>query len=89
MNIETMKPLGNRIIIKLDKNEDIRLSGIFVPNQEQRKSDIGVIVKMSTEVVTDLSVGDRVIFKKWEADDIHDNKDYILIDIDNIIATVC
>lgn len=90
MEIETIKPLGSLVMIKLEKIDETRASGIFVPNQEQRKADMGTIVKISEDLLgnTEFQIGTKVLFKKWNAEDIHDNKDYILIDVDSIIAII-
>lgn len=71
MNI---KPIGDRILVKPAKEEEVTASGILLPTSaEKEKRAEGVVVALGNgEAVSrlNLKVGDKVIFKKWGGEEI-------------------
>ncbi len=71
MNI---KPLGDRVLVKPAKEEEVTASGIVLPsNVDKEKKAEGEIVAVGNgEAVIrlNLKVGDRVLFKKWGGEEI-------------------
>tara|TARA_Y100001938_G_scaffold149391_1_gene236004 strand:- start:1599 stop:1868 length:270 start_codon:yes stop_codon:yes gene_type:complete len=67
--MKTVKPIGNRILVKPVPKKDKLESGIYLPEAQQRQVPQGTIVAMGADV-KELKVGD---FVQWteEADTRH------------------
>lgn len=81
MNI---KPIGNRVVVKLIKKSTTTASGIIVATEEKEEQAIGEIVSIGTGYGTEenikdlgLSVGQKVMFGKYTGEEIidEDNQD--------------
>ena len=72
-----VKPLGDRVVVKpLEKNEKVSVSGIIIPDTVDKEKPIegqvaavgpGRYTDEGKRVPMEVSVGDRVFFKKpWD-----------------------
>lgn len=88
MNIE---PLGARVLIRPVEKESITASGIILPETAKEKPQQGIIeaVGSSEEMITDLAVGDKVLFPKYTGNEIKiDSVDYILMEEGDVLARI-
>ena len=92
-----LEPLGKRVLIQPDKVEEVTKGGLVLPPSasEDQKSETGTIVKLGKgkekgkEITFEVSVGDRVYFKKYSPDEVQiDEHTYLLIDVDDILAII-
>ncbi len=70
MNI---KPLGDRVLVKPVKADEVTASGILLPTTVDEKKAEGVIMAVgSGEAITrlNLKVGDKVLYKKWGGEEV-------------------
>lgn len=71
MNI---KPLGDRVLVKPAKEQEVTASGIVLPtNADKEKKAEGEIVAVGNgEAIArlNLKIGDKVLFKKWGGEEI-------------------
>jgi len=69
-----IKPLGDRVLVKPTKAEEVTASGILLPETvDKEKKAEGEIVAVGTgEAIArlGLKVGDRIMYKKWGGEDI-------------------
>lgn len=84
----TVKPLGNRLLIKPVVEEKKTEGGIVLPDTAKEKPMRAEVVALGTlDDDVDINVGDYVIFAKYSGTEIKiDDEDYILIDVDDILA---
>jgi chaperonin GroES len=84
----TVKPLGNRLLIKPVVEEKKTEGGIVLPDTAKEKPMRAEVVALGTlDDDVDINVGDHVIFAKYSGTEIKiDDEDYILIDVDDILA---
>lgn len=78
----TIKPLGERVLIKPLEAETITASGLIIPGSAQEKQSKGTVVAVGTkENGEDLSVqlGDQVLFPMHIGTEIAHNGDTLLI----------
>lgn len=54
-------PRGARVVLKPVEKESKTITGIYIPNNEQSDS-IGEVVALGDKSVSDLKIGDRVIY---------------------------
>ena len=59
-----MKPLGDRIVVKLAPAETKTASGIVIPDTSVKKSEYGFVVFLGTENPFGLAVGDKILIDK-------------------------
>ncbi len=69
-----LKPLGDRVIVKPLKDEEVTKSGIVLPDTvEKEKKEQGEIISIGNgEKIAKLglTVGDKVLFGKYSGEDV-------------------
>ncbi len=92
-----IQPLGNRVLVKPDEVEEKTSGGLVLPPSasEDQRSETGTVVKLGKgkvdgkEVSFEVSVGDRIYFKKYSPDEILiDGDKYFLLNEEDILAIV-
>ncbi|NDO20207.1 co-chaperone GroES [Lachnospiraceae bacterium MD329] len=88
-----IKPLGNRVLIKMLEAEEKTASGIILTSKAQEKPQIAEVKAIGKSDVNDtksiVSVGDMVLVSKYAGTEIKvDGKDYIVINATDILAVV-
>ncbi|SHE98510.1 chaperonin GroES [Marinitoga hydrogenitolerans DSM 16785] len=83
-----VRPLGNRLLIKPVIEEKKTEGGIVLPDTAKEKpmrAEVVAVGNIDDDV--EINVGDHVIFAKYSGTEIKiDDEDYILIDVDDILA---
>nr|ASQ40422.1 Co-chaperone GroES [Cyanoptyche gloeocystis] len=97
LNVSTLKPLGERVLVKMDKTEEKTTGGILLPDNAKKKPQIGEIIaignnkKNSEDSVTSISlqIGNKVLYSKYAGTNIKINNDeYILLNEKDILAII-
>lgn len=91
-----LKPLGDRVIIKLIEVEETSKGGILLPSAAKEKSSVAEVVAVGPgknidgkTIPMDVKVGDRVIFSKYSGTEIkYEGIDYIILKQEDILAIV-
>lgn len=92
-----LKPLADRVLIKVDEEETKTKSGILIPDTAQKKSQKGTVVALGSGKMLDngqrvpfeVKEGDRVLFSKYSGTDVEeDGQKYLLIDERDILAVL-
>ncbi|HYE59753.1 MAG TPA: co-chaperone GroES [Candidatus Kapabacteria bacterium] len=91
-----IKPLGDRVVVKLLKEEEVTKSGIVLPDTvDKEKKAEGEVVAVGPGKILDngnrapmeVSVGDTVLFEKWGGEEVEvDGKEYKIVDAEKILA---
>ncbi len=87
-----VKPLGDRVMVKLEKNEAKTAGGIIIPDTAQEKTQVGVVVEAGPgtekEKVT-VKSGDKVMYDKYAGSQIKiDGEEHLILRMSDIIAIV-
>ena len=91
------RPLHDRVLVRRIEAEEKTAGGIIIPDSAQEKPSEGQIVavgsgaKAEDGTVTPLDVkeGDRVLFKKWGAEEIKiDGEDLLIMKESDIMGVV-
>ena len=93
MNI---KPLGDRVVIKMLESEDTTKSGIILAGRAKEKPQMAEIVAVGPggmvdgkEVKMEVSVGDKVIMSKYAGTEVKlDGEEYTILRQSDILAKV-
>jgi len=90
--LETVEPIGKRVLIRKDEDKKQTKSGIHLPDKMEIPTLTGRVVAVSTEVATDpnypIEKYDRVLFHPKEAIPVDfegDNRLFV-VPIENIVA---
>lgn len=92
-----MRPLADRVIVKLVEKEEKTQSGIFLPDTAKEKSYEGVVVAVGsgrildngTKVPVEVTVGDKVMFAKYAGNEVKiDGVDHMILNERDILAIV-
>jgi len=89
-----LKPLGSKILVQPNPEEEKTASGIFVPDTAKKKPTEGKVVAVGTGkyvdgklVAPEVKAGDVVIYSKYGGTEVTvDNTDYVILDEDSILA---
>ena len=93
MNI---KPLADRVVIKMLEAEETTKSGIILAGTAKEKPQIAEVVAVGPggvvdgkEVVMELTVGDKVIMSKYAGTEVKlDGEEYIILKQGDILAKI-
>ncbi len=92
----TIKPLGDRVVIKMIEMEDTTKSGIILTAAAKEKPQMAEIVAVGPggivdgkEVVMEVAVGDKVITSKYAGTEVKfDGQEYTILRQGDILAKV-
>ena len=85
----TVEPMGPRVLIRPVEQETTTKSGIILPETAKEKPQQGLIEALGSaeELMTDLAVGDKVLFAKYTGNQIQvDGVDYIIMEESDVLA---
>jgi chaperonin GroES len=97
LSVSTVKPLGDRVFIKVSAAEEKTAGGILLPDNAKEKPQIGEIAaigpgKRNDEGVVqplEVKVGDKVLYSKYAGTDIKlGSEEYVLLSEKDILAIV-
>lgn len=92
----TIKPLGDRVVIKMIEMEETTKSGIVLPGTAKEKPQVAEIVAVGPgglvdgkEVTMQVKPGDRVLISKYAGTEVKiDNVEYTILKQGDILAIV-
>ena len=92
----TVKPLSDRVLIKMEEAEETTKSGIVLDGSAKEKPQIADVIAVGPggvvdgkEVVMTVKVGDRVITSKYSGTEIKvDGQEYTIVRQSDILAIV-
>ncbi|HAT56780.1 MAG TPA: co-chaperone GroES [Veillonellaceae bacterium] len=82
-----MKPLADRVLIKVEEEESKTKGGILLPDTAQKKSQKGTVLAVGAGKISDsgnrlameVKAGDHVLFAKYAGTDIEENGEHFLL----------
>ena len=87
-----IKPLADRVLIKVSDAETTTASGIIIPENAQEKPQKGSVVavgKGTKDNPTTVSVGDIVLYGKYAGTELkHDGEEFIIMKESDIFAII-
>ena len=90
-----LKPLADRVLVKVEEEETKTMGGILLPDTAQKKSQKGVVVAVGSGKMTEegkrlpleVKEGDEVLFAKYSGTEIEDRGEkYLLLSERDILA---
>ena len=92
-----IKPLGDRVVIKVSEGDMKTASGIVLPDTAKEKPQEGEVVAVGTGKMLDngtraqmeVKTGDKVIFSKYSGSEVKvDEQNYLLVRESDILAVL-
>ena len=90
-----LKPLGDRVVIRVLEQEEKTASGIFLPDTAKEKPSQGEVIAVGSgkllddgkRLALDVKVGDKIIFSKYAGTEVKlEGKDYLIVSERDILA---
>nr|WP_281241531.1 co-chaperone GroES [Isobaculum melis] len=92
-----LKPLGDRIIIEVTKEQEQTSSGFVLPSSAQEKSQTGTIIAVGegrtldngTKLPVSVQVGETVLFESYAGTEVkYDGKEYLVLHEKDLVAVI-
>ncbi len=91
-----LKPLGDRVVLKVKESEDKTKSGIVLPETSKEKPLLAEVIAVGSgevidgkKVALDVKVGDTVIYSKFSGTEVEFESEQLLIVKQNDILAIC
>ena len=93
----TLKPLGDRVLVKPAPKEERTSSGLYISSGAQEKPQRGEVIAVGAgkrndkgeRMPMDVQVGDQVYYGKFGGNEVKvDGEDYLLLRADDIYAII-
>lgn len=97
LSVSTVKPLGDRVFVKVSVSEEKTAGGLYLPDTAKEKPQVGEIVAIGVGKRNDdgsrqemeVKVGDKVLYSKYAGTDVKLGTDeYVLLSEKDILAIV-
>lgn len=93
-------PLGDRVVVKQTKQEEVRASGLVIPDTAREKPQLGEVIAVGPgrldengkRIPIDLKVGDRILYAKYSGQEIprgvygSEDEEYIVLKESDVLA---
>jgi chaperonin GroES len=85
-----VKPLADRVMVKLEKNEAKTAGGIIIPDTAQEKTQQGTVVEVGDDKdVIKVSAGQKVMYDKYAGTQVKiDGVEYLILKMSDILAVI-
>ncbi|MBI2953513.1 MAG: co-chaperone GroES [Chloroflexi bacterium] len=93
----TLKPLGDRLLVKPAAKEEVTKSGIVLPDTAKEKPQEGTVIAAGPgrlgedgkRVAMDVKEGDRVLYAKYAGTEIKlDSEEYLILSERDILGVL-
>ena len=88
----TIKPLQDRVVVKMTEAEETTRSGIILTGSAKEKPEIAEVLEVGpgkTDVTMGVEKGDKVLISKYGGTTVKlDGEEYIIVKMDDILAVV-
>jgi chaperonin GroES len=93
----SLKPLGDRVIVKAREKEEMTKSGIVLPDTASEKPQEGSVLSVGPgrvldngkRIEMDVKAGDKVLFAKYAGTEVKlDGEDYLVIREADLLAVI-
>ena len=92
----TIKPLVDRVVVKMTESEETTKSGIVLPGSAQEKPQVAVVTAVGPggvvdgkDIVMEVKVGDKVLISQYAGTKVKlDGVEYTIVSQSDILAVV-
>ncbi len=97
--VSKVVPLGDRVVVKQVRQEEVRASGLVIPDTAREKPQLGEVIAVGPgrldesgkRLPIDVKAGDRVLYAKYSGQEVPrgifgDEEDYMVLKETDILA---
>lgn len=89
-----LKPLGNRVVVKMVEAEETTKSGLIITSKSEEKSQIAEVIKVGPgleedgkKVLMQVKEGDKVVLNQYAGTTIkYEGEEYVIVKQSDILA---
>ena len=90
-----IRPLHDRILVKLIEEQEVRRGGIIIPDSAKEKPQEGKVVAAGNgkvaedgkKIPLDVKAGDRILFGKYSGNEVKiEDEEYIIMREEDVLA---
>lgn len=82
-----IKPLGDRVVAVREQAAEKTTSGLYLPDNSKEKTAVFSVEAVGPDVKS-VKKGDRILYNGYTSEFKFDDKDYLIIKEEDILATV-
>ena len=90
----SLKPLGDRVLVKAAEQEEVTASGIVLPDTAKERPSRGIVVAVGdgrivegVRVPLEVAIGDEIVYSKYGGTEIKvDGEDVIILREADVLA---
>ena len=85
-----VKPLADRVIVKIEKSETKSAGGIIIPDTAQEKTQIAVVVEVGDDKeVIKVKAGQKVMYDKYAGTQVKiGGEEHLILKMADILAII-
>ncbi|MFA5513396.1 MAG: co-chaperone GroES [Sphaerochaetaceae bacterium] len=84
-----IKPLGDRVLVKMEEVQEKTASGIFIPQTAQEKTQIAEVLAVGDDESIKVKKGDKILYDKYAGTAVKaDGKELLIISNGDILAVI-
>jgi len=85
-----VKPLADRVMVKLERTEAKTSGGIIIPDTAQEKTQVGLVVAIGDDKdVIKVAVGQKVMYDKYAGTQVKvDGVEHLILKFADILAII-
>ena len=84
-----IKPLGDRVLVKMVEGESKTAGGIYIPQTAQEKTQEGVVIAVGDDESIKVKAKDRILYDKYAGSTIKvDGEDQLIVKMSDILAVI-
>lgn len=88
----TIKPLQDRVVVKMVEAEETTKSGIILSGSAKEKPEVAQVIEVGpvkTDVKMEVKQGDKVLISKYSGTNVKlEGEEYIIVKMEDILAIV-
>jgi len=85
----TVKPLGDRVLLKAEAAEQKTKSGLYIPETAQEKTQTAVVIAVGEDETIKVKAGDRVMYDKYAGTTVKiDGAEHLIVHATDLIAVL-
>ena len=83
----TIKPLGDRVLVKVEEADQKTAGGIYIPDTAQEKTQNGVVLAIGDDEEIKVKVDDKIIYDKYAGTSVKvDDEEQLILKAADILA---
>lgn len=84
-----VRPLGDRVLVKLVEEQERTQGGIYIPDTAKDKPHVGLVVAVGDGEEVKVKEGERILFAKFAGTEIKvDNVEHLILAAEDVLAVV-